>query len=139
MVANEFTQSHGCGANVIALRRRTPTKNWRARVGALVDQAAAVGEQVKDGLLQDSLGNNGAYARTLIGEALDLCGRDTDVLLCGDPSDYYGWVVMPAIAMLIGARDMSDVIPSPSVALQPAIDALEEAARILDQADFDSL
>lgn len=128
-------------AKVIALRprMRKPPKTWRAQVGALLARAEEVMLDTKDRLLEDACCARGTYVRTLIGESVDLCGRDADVLLCGAPMDYYGWVVLPAVAMLTGAQAMNDVHPQLGGALQPAIDALEEAALILDQAEAGAL
>ncbi|MDP3761532.1 MAG: hypothetical protein Q8R01_13550 [Ramlibacter sp.] len=124
-------KAESSGARVIALPTRM---RWRARVGDLVVQAEDVMLEVKDVLLNDTMARHGTYAKQLIGDALSLLGDKADTLQRSDPSQCYGCVVLPAVAMLVGAQSMENVSPSLYSALQPAVAALEEAGRILDEA-----
>lgn len=133
-------ESRSSGANVIdfAARTRTPPRSWRARVGDLVAQAEDVMFEVKDDLLEDTMAPHGTYARQLLGDALDLLSDNGDTLQHADPSDFYGHTILPAVAMVIGAASMEAVHSSLQSALEPAVAALEEAGRILDEADANS-
>lgn len=85
-----------------------------------------------DQTLEEVIGDegNGCYAWQLIFEARSLLEEHSNGLLTGVADNYYGDAILPALAMLLGARDMKGNHRALPAMLEPAIAALREAERI---------
>lgn len=106
---------------------------WVAQVSVLVAHAQEVMSETQARLTLDT--GNGPYAFQLLYEANRLLDANTGMLRAGTASDYYNSVVLPAHAMVLGARDMSDVHRALKVMLDPAAEDLSTAAEILNRAE----
>jgi hypothetical protein len=121
MAKNESTNTGACASS----------QSWRAQVATLLASAQYA---MQEAMGVESDEGNGPYAYQLIADAHSLIEASA-VKLQGKPNDYYGAVILPVQAMLMGARDMSDSHRAIPAMLEPAIVALEEAAHILDVAE----
>lgn len=108
--------------------------DWRDQAIDLVMRAEDAMDETIHGLDLDC--DNGPYARQLLWEAQGVLKAHSNILQAGDPYDYDSDAILPAVAMLMGARDMKDAHRALPVMLQPAIDALEAASKILDVASL---
>lgn len=106
---------------------------WRVQVSGLIQHAREVMRETEERLELQT--GNGPYAFQLLYEAERLFDRNSDLLRTALADDYYGDVLLPAQAMIMGARDMSDTHRALSVMLEPAVAALAKAAEILDVAE----
>lgn len=100
--------------------------DWRDEVGKLVKRAQDVlndDAETLEALTGETY--NGGFAFHLIYDARNLL--DTDI---SDSADYYGDVILPALAMILGARDMKDTHRALSAMLEPVVSALKEAEEI---------
>ncbi|NML43520.1 hypothetical protein HHL11_07155 [Ramlibacter sp. G-1-2-2] len=112
-----------------------PSANaWSADVAPLIDRAeSAMGEAFHI----EPRSSNDAFARQLVHDAQKVLDAGTTLLKIGNADDYYGEIVLPAQAMILGARFMPDTHPGLGATLQPALDAFAAAAKILDQAQLE--
>ena len=82
-------------------------------------------------------GNN-AHAGSLVHLALDLLDEHEDFRRNASGDDYYGECFGRVHAVLIGARDMTEISPAMKAVLSVACDKAEEISRVLDEAGFSS-
>lgn len=104
---------------------------WRAQVFELVKRALDVLRDEDEDLQSMTMeGENGCFAFELIFGARRLLESNAGMLWTGSAGDYYGDVIVPALAMVLGAQGMKDTHRALPAMLEPAVAALTEAEEI---------